>query len=344
MKQMQKALAATEKGKLEIVEIAIPEPDDYEVLVENEGCVFCNTTDRMIIDNLFNTPDYPVVIGHECFGHVIKIGKKVTKYKLGDRVICSNAIINGYDGKYYSTWGGFAKYGISGDLDAYIADHGEPDEANRYRRRYSANYTIANDLPIEKAALAFPLAEASSAIKQVGDITGKTVVVIGTGVVGFSFTMFAKLYGAKKVIALGIIEEKLEISKKLGADETYIDVDEARDAIIASGGADIVFECCGNWRALEKGLPYLKKDGLLAVFAVPKQPYSFDIRRCPINFRCQLIDPAVHVTIDETCKMLAEDKIPVDILLTHKCTLDEAPTAFERILQEKDIKSLVIFD
>ncbi len=342
MKKMQKALAATEKGKLEIVEIAIPEPDDYEVLVENEGCVFCNTTDRMIIDNLFSTPDYPVIIGHECFGKVIKVGKKVTKYKLGDRVICSNAIVNRYDGKYYSTWGGFAKYGISGDLDAYIADHGELDQANKYRNRYSANFTIANDLPIEKAALAFPLAEASSAIKQVGDLTGKTVVVIGTGVVGFSFTLFAKLYGAKKVIALGIIEEKLEISKKLGADETYIDVDEARDRIIAAGGADIVFECCGNWRALEKGLPYLKRGGLLAVFAVPKQPYSFDIRRCPIDFSCKLIDPDVEKTIDEMCKMLAEDKIPVDILLTHKCTLEEAPEAFERIRQEKDIKSLVI--
>ena len=129
----------------------------------------------------------------------------------------------------------------------------------------------------------------------------------------------------------------------MGADETYIDLDEARDAIIASGGADIVFECCGNWRALEKGLPYLKNDGLLAVFAVPKQPYSFDIRRCPINFRCQLIDPAVHVTIDETCKLLAENKLPHEILLTHTCTLDEAPEAFERIRQEKDIKSLVIF-
>ena len=98
MEKMQKALAATEKGKLEIVEIAIPEPDDYEVLVENEGCVFCNTTDRMIIDNLFSTPDYPVVIGHECFGHVIKVGKKV---KNNDR---SN----------YSTFYNCAKFGYYG--------------------------------------------------------------------------------------------------------------------------------------------------------------------------------------------------------------------------------------
>lgn len=58
----QRALAAIAKGKLSEVEISIPEPDDYEVLIKNEGCVFCNTTDKMIVDELFRTPDYPVVI------------------------------------------------------------------------------------------------------------------------------------------------------------------------------------------------------------------------------------------------------------------------------------------
>lgn len=121
-----RALAAVEQGKLKIVELPIPEPDDYEVLVKNEGCVFCNSTDKMIADNLFHTPDYPVIFGHESFG---KVGRKVKKYKLGDRVICANAIVNGYDGTYYSTWGGFAEYGIAGDLESYLAYGNVLDEA-----------------------------------------------------------------------------------------------------------------------------------------------------------------------------------------------------------------------
>ena len=64
---------------------------DDEVLVKNEGCVFCNTTDRMIVKNLFATPAYPVAIGHECFGHVVKIGKKVKKY---NRLIYMEAYCN----------------------------------------------------------------------------------------------------------------------------------------------------------------------------------------------------------------------------------------------------------
>ena len=120
-----KAYAAFSADEIRQVTLPIPEPDDYEVLVKNEGCVFCNTTDRMIIDELFATPAYPVVFGHEDFGTVVKVGSKVTKYKLGDRVICANAIVNGYNGEYYSSWGGFAEYGIAGDEVAFVKDGGK---------------------------------------------------------------------------------------------------------------------------------------------------------------------------------------------------------------------------
>ena len=71
-----KALAAVEQGVLDLVEVSVPEPDDYEVLVKNEGCVFCNSTDKMIIDRAFSIPAYPVIIGHESFGRVVQVGKR----------------------------------------------------------------------------------------------------------------------------------------------------------------------------------------------------------------------------------------------------------------------------
>lgn len=342
VKGKQRALVALEKGKISIAEISIPEPDDYEVLVKNEGCVFCNTTDKMIVDDLFQTPDYPVVIGHECFGKVIKVGKKVKKYKLGDRVICANAIVNGYDGKYYSSWGGFAEYGIAGDLEAYLADGGTLDEKNAYRKRYEANEIISSALSYEKACLAFPLAETASAIRQVGDLTGKTVVVIGTGIVGYFFTYFAKIYGAKKVVVLGRRQSRLEITKKIGADKTFIELNEATEYISQEGGADIVFECSGNWQALENGLPYLKENGTLAVYAVPKQPYSFDLLKCPNDFTYKRIDPIVSQVIDEVCQLLEEDKVPVDVFLTHKWKFEEAAESFDAVRKGDVIKGLVL--
>ena len=338
------AYAAFSPDRIEKVQLPIPQPDDYEVLVKNEGCVFCNTTDKMIVSNLFATPNYPVVFGHESFGKVIKVGKRVTKYRLGDRVICSNAIVNGYDGKFYSSWGGFAQYGIAGDLDAYLADGNSLDTANAYRSRYSANSIIPSDLPREQACLLFPLAETASALKQVGDLNGKTVVVIGTGIVGYFFTFFAKVYGASHVVCLGRRWSRLEIAAKIGADATYIDLAEATAAINKLGGADLVLECSGNYKALEQGLPYLKEGGILAVYAVSHAPYVFDLSKCPKSFAYQRIDPDVPAALDFICQLMFNGKVPTELFLTHIWHFDEVAAAYAQVCNGDVIKGLVVIE
>lgn len=338
------AYAALSPDRIKKIRLPIPEPDDYEVLIKNEGCVFCNTTDKLIAKSLFATPAYPVVFGHESFGKVVKVGKKVTKYKLGDRVICSNAIVNGYNGEYYSSWGGFAEYGIAGDLDAYLADGGILDAANAYRGRYSANSIIPADFPYDTACLVFPLAETASAVAQLGDLTGKTVVVIGTGIVGYFFTYFAKAYGANKVVCLGRRQSRLEIAAKAGADETYSDVAEATAAINRLGGADVVFECSGNHFALADGLPYLKNGGIFAAYAVPHQPYAFDLLKCPRQFTYQRIDPDVPAALDFVCDLIRQKQIPTELFLTHRWTFDQVPEAFEAVCKGDVIKGLVVME
>lgn len=336
-----KAYAAFSPDQIREVLIPIPEIDDYEVLVKNEGCVFCNTTDRMIAEHLFATPDYPTILGHEDFGTVVKVGKKVKKYKTGDRVICANAIVNGYNGEYYSTWGGFAQYGVAGDLEAYLNDGGVLDEKNSYRERYGANSIIPNDLPYDKAALVFSMAETASALLQVGDLTGKTVVVIGTGFVGYSFIVFAKSYGAKNVICLGRREQRLETARNLGADKGFIDVDEAAEYIKSIGGADVVLEASGNYRCVEKGLPYLKENGIFAIYAVPHIPYSFDLQNTPVSFTCRRISPDVEKALEKVCDLLYKDAFPYEVFLTHQWEWEEMPKGYEEVKKGNVIKGIV---
>lgn len=338
------AYAALSPDHIEKVQLSIPEPDVYEVLVKNEGCVFCNTTDKMIVENLFSTPDYPVVFGHESFGKVIKMGKKVTKYKLGDRVICTNAIVSGYDGKYYSSWGGFAEYGIAGDLEAYLADGNVLDEPNAYRARYAANSIIPSHLPYEEACLLFPLAETASALQQVGDLKGKNIVIIGTGIVGYFFTFFAKIFGAAHVTCLGRRESRLAIAAKIGADATYIDIEQATTELKALGGADIVIECSGNYRVLENGIPYLKEGGTLAVYAVPHEPYAFNLLTCPNNFTYKRIDPDVPKALQFVCDLMEDGKIPTELFLTHKWHFDDVANAYAEVRKGNVIKGLVVIE
>lgn len=336
------AYCATAPNVVSKVQLSIPEPDDYEVLVKNEACAFCNTTDKLVANNLYATPDYPVLFGHENFGRVVKVGKKVTKYKIGDRVICANAIVNGYNGKYYSSWGGFAEYGIAGDLEAYIKDHKFLDINNQYRARYVANFVIPSDFTYEKASLVFPLCEAASAVTQAGEISGKNIVVIGTGIAGYFFTYFAKVYGAANVICLGRRESRLIPASKAGADRTFVNTDDATEYIKSIGGADIVFECSGNYRVFESGLPYLKESGILAVYAVPEQPYEINFRKMPQKYINVRVGPKVGEALDFVCEKLRKGEVPVDVFLTHKWNFNSVPEAFNSVLKGEVIKGLVI--
>ena len=335
------AYAAFSPTEIKKIELSVPTPDDYEVLIKNEGCVFCNSTDKMIVEGLFATKGYPVVFGHESFGHVVAIGKRVKKFKLGDRVICSNAIVRGFDGTYHSTWGGFAEDGIAGDLEAYLADGGTLDGENAYRARYSANSIIPSDLPAEQACLLFPLAEVASAATQAGTLKGKTVVIIGTGIVGYFFTYFTKMYGASHVVCLGRRRERLQIAEQIGADATYIDVKEAAADLCARGGADFVFECSGNPQAFAQGLPYLKENGTLAEYAVSQTPYSIDPEKFPKHYNRRRVDPAVESALPFVISLMREGKIPTDLFLSHVWNFDSLPEAYAEMRNGSVIKGLV---
>ena len=84
-----KGLVVTKDNKLYLEEnLPIPETGDYEALVKNECCMICNGTDLGVIGGkVREVTRYPAVLGHEDAGRVVKIGKKVTSFKVGDLVV-----------------------------------------------------------------------------------------------------------------------------------------------------------------------------------------------------------------------------------------------------------------
>ena len=332
-----KIFIAKGPGEFGYADIPIPRPEDYEVLVKNEGCVICNSTEWNIVDRLYATPAYPVALGHESFGKVIKVGNKVKNFKLGDRVICANAIPKKFDGTYHSTWGGFAEYGIAGDFDALIEDGQSVTDEYQYRRRYNANRKIDKDLPIEKAALVFPLAETASCIMQVPEVVGKDVAVFGTGIMGYTLAMFAKLSGAKSVTVFGIIEDRLPMALELCADYAKL----SSLAYEEDKKYQVVFEATGNAKVFADGLPFLDENGILAVFGVSQFPYQFDMKRVPTNYGVRIVSPKTKTAIDFVQKLIHEGKVPTEKLLTHVWSFDEAEKAMWLVKKGEVIKGLV---
>ena len=332
-----KVLIVTAPNEFALADMDIPETDGYEVLVKHEGCLICNSTDRKIIERLFATKDYPVALGHESFGKVVKVGDKVRNFQLGDRVICSNAIPKGYDGTYYSTWGGFSEYGIAGDYDALVEDGQSVEGEYAYRKRYIANYKIDETFPIEQAGVVFPLAETASSIMQTPEIKGKDVAVFGTGFAGYTLAIFAQKMGAKSVAVFGKRAERIALAKEIGI-ENAKHVDEA---YAESNKYDVVFEATGKHDVFARGLPFLRENGYVIIHGAYVAPYEFNLSATPVNYHIRTVNPNVGETIEYVQERIRKGEIPIDALLTHVWGLSQIEQAFRQVQNGEVVKGLV---
>lgn len=123
-----------EENPLRLKNVPTPEPKDDEIRININICGACRT-DLHIVEGELPAHKMPVIIGHQIVGRVDKLGKSVSKWKLGDRVgvpwlyktcgkckycksgkenLCDNAMFTGYDAN-----GGFAQYTVISQDFAY---------------------------------------------------------------------------------------------------------------------------------------------------------------------------------------------------------------------------------
>jgi L-iditol 2-dehydrogenase len=320
--EFMKAFAAFESEKTGIIDLPVPDPKEDEVLVKMEACVICNTTDWMVIRNHFGAPAFPIAIGHESIGRVVQAGSKVRNLKIGDRVTRANAIPTGFNGSYYSAWGGFAEFGIAKDKPVVQG---------------------LNELPLEKAGLLVSLSETASCLMQLESIQDKDVLVTGTGIAGLSLVYFAKKFGARKVLCTGRRPERLEIAKKLGADMVFLaNSDEIMQAAHDGLDVDYVFEATGKYDVFEAGIPLLKENGTLALYGVPDRPYVLNENKSPINYRNFRLSLNEEMAYPYVCGLLREDDKLSGMLMTHQWRFENIQDAFQQVKLGQVIKGMIV--
>lgn len=167
--------------------------------------------------------EYPIQTGYENVGEVVEVGKDVSDLKVGDVIFTYRPHQTGL-----------------------IVD-GE------------AAYKLPKGLSPEIGVFAALTGVAYNAILDARIVLGETVAIFGMGVVGLILTQLAKMSGAKKVIAVDLIEKRLEHAKKIGADIALNPVkteDLALEVrkITENRGADVVIECSGSPKALHEAI------------------------------------------------------------------------------------------
>ncbi|KQR48523.1 L-idonate 5-dehydrogenase [Microbacterium sp. Leaf161] len=180
-------------------------------------------------------------------------------------------------------------------------------------------------LPLERAALAEPLAVAIHAVNLAGDIAGKRVLVIGAGPIGLLVVAAAVNAGASVVGASDVREEPLERAKNLGATEVSL---VGRDTI-DNESYDVVFECSGVGVALTQAVRAARRTGtIVQVGMLPNADIGVNL--APMLAKELTIRGAFRFSteIDDAVALLAVSDA-LDSVISHVLPASDAVQAFE---------------
>ncbi|HEV2987822.1 MAG TPA: L-threonine 3-dehydrogenase [Candidatus Angelobacter sp.] len=216
----------------------------------------------------------PLIPGHEFCGHVAAAGKNVTTVKEGDFV---SAEMHVACGKCYQCRTGESHICqhvkiIGVDANGAFAEYVKIPESNIWK--------IDPSIPADYASILDPLGNAVHAVLA-GEISAKTVAVVGCGPIGLFSIAVARACGATQVFALEINEHRRRLARQMKADfvldpsteNVYEKVMTATDGI----GVDVMLEMSGKSDAIRLGFKILRLGGRVSLLGIPSKPVEFNL-------------------------------------------------------------------
>jgi alcohol dehydrogenase, propanol-preferring len=250
---------------LVIEDVPKPVAGSGEVVVRIETSGLCHTDIHAAHGDWPVKPKPPFIPGHEGVGIVESLGAGVTEVAVGDRValpwlgfacgtceycttgwetLCDHQRNTGY-----SIDGGYAEYAVA-------------------TAKYVAKVPVGLD-PLDAAPLTCAGVTTYKAVKLSGARPASLVAVFGIGGLGHLALQYAKVFGAS-VVAVDVVDDKLQLARKLGADYTVNALTEDPvQAIKDLGGADAAIAVAVAPMAFEQAYRSLRRGGKLVFVALP---------------------------------------------------------------------------
>jgi len=243
------------------------EPGQIRVQVEASG--LCHTDIHAANGDWPVKPEPPFVPGHEGVGKVVEVGPGVADVALGDRVAMPWL---GYAcGTCDHCVSGWETLCLEQKNMGYSIDGGFGEYATAYGR-YVVKVPDGID-PLDAAPLTCAGVTTYKAVKVAGTRSSDLVAVFGVGGLGHLAIQYAAIAGGR-VVAVDLIDEKLELARKLGAEFTINATErDPVEAIQSLGGADQAIALAVSPKAFEQAYGTLRRGGKLVFVALPADNY-----------------------------------------------------------------------
>ena len=358
-----KAAVCYELGQpLRIEEIEIDPPKQGEVKVRVAATAICHSDIHYIRGDWI--ADLPVVAGHEAAGIVETVGENVTLAQVGDPVIIS--LLRSCGRCFYCTTG------LPNHCDGPFALRTESRLHTRQgdtiyqgiRTGAFAEYVIVDQSQVVQVPPAMPLDRA--ALLACGVITGlgavvntaqvkpgSSVVVIGAGGVGLNAVQGAVLSGASRIIAIDLVESKLEAAKVFGATHTLNARQENMSSqvreLTSGRGADYVFVTVGSTTAVIQGMTLLRRAGTLVIVGMPPVEATAPLSVISVADRGIRIlgsfmgSTRLRVDIPWLVDLYQQERLKLDELITARYPLEQINEAIEVMERGEALRNVIVW-
>jgi L-iditol 2-dehydrogenase len=322
---------------LRIEDVELPKLETGEVLVKVRAATTCGTDlkifQRGYVERVIRLP---TIFGHEWAGDVVEVSKGLDWPKKGMRVragnsapclhctMCQRGEYNLCENMIW-LWGAYAEY-IKIPARMVFVNMQE----------------IPSEVAYEEAAITEPLACVLHGVEEARAKLGDTVAIIGAGPIGLLHLLTVRKMGAKRVVMIDLVDERLNFAEKLGADEiingkTEDAVERVRQ-LTGGYGVDVAIEAIGLPATWEQALRLVRKGGTVLEFGGCPPGTEIKVNTETLHYGELTVLGAFHAAplhFRKALDMIASRMIDVRPLVTKRMKLEEIRQAFEILSTSK---------
>ena len=330
---------------LRVEDVEVPSVSAGEVLVRVKGATTCGTDlkifQRGYVEKIIKLP---TIFGHEWAGEVVQTGASVEWPKVGMRVRAGNSAPC-----LHCTMCQKNRYNLCEDMIWLWGAYAEYIKVPA-RMVWVNMQQIPESVSYLEASIAEPLACVLHGAEEAGVKLGDSVAIIGAGPIGLLHLLTAKKMGASKTIMIDVVDERLDLASKLGADATIngskTDVVKNVRELTGGYGADIAIEAIGLPATWEQALKLARKGGVVLEFGGCPPGTEIKVNAEQFHYGELTLRGAFHATpmhFRKALDLIASHTIDVRPLITREVPLEQIRTAFDLLTTSKrDVKIGII--
>lgn len=329
--------------KVTLVESELPKVNEDEMLVRMQSCGICGSDLEKVYGNYGMRS---LRVGHEPAGVVIKVGKNLKKFQVGDRVFVHHHV------SCYS-----CRYCLQGNYtmcNNYQTSNIEPCGLSeefivpKWNIEHGGVLKLPESISYDEAALIEPFACCIRGLNKISIKHGDNVAILGAGPTGVMHTLLARLWGANNIVVSDVNEFRLKFVEKYGVTAVNLNLEKLDDVInsnTGSLGVDVTILATGSMKAFESSLRITRRGGKILLFGVPSVGSKYDLDLNSLYSNEQIIIPsygASEIETNQALSLMSDKSIDLLPLVTHRFQLRESDNAFKCAHEAVDAMKVLV--